>query len=111
MKDLCWRECVSKQDLINIFNEGKANRTTHSTKMNDSSSRSHLIFSVMVVASIKGKQISVGKLNLVDLAGSERSGKTDSNEDRFEEAKGINSSLLKLGKVMKELSDLKENKG
>lgn len=55
--------------------QGRENRKTGETKMNEGSSRSHSMFIITVEMSevIDGKQvIRVGKLNLVDLAGSER---------------------------------------
>ena len=54
---------------------GTSNRTTASTKMNATSSRSHSIFIVKVERqeTIDNKVTKrQGKLNLVDLAGSER---------------------------------------
>lgn len=60
--------------------KGKTNRSTASTLMNATSSRSHSIFTIIVEQSEKGpdgsEHIKVGKLNLVDLAGSERIAKT-----------------------------------
>jgi kinesin family member 3B len=54
---------------------GKKNRSVGATLMNQTSSRSHSIFTIVVECSDlddKGGHIRVGKLNLVDLAGSER---------------------------------------
>lgn len=94
--------------MTDIFNKGKVKRQTQSTAMNTNSSRSHMIFSVMVNISENGKDTLVGKLNLVDLAGSERSSKTGSTGERLREANGINSSLLALGIWMKDLAEEKE---
>ena len=61
---------LSKKLLI-----GLNNRVCQKTDMNDTSSRSHSIFTVYVetAQNIDGKtSIRAGKLNLVDLAGSER---------------------------------------
>jgi hypothetical protein len=45
---------------------------TRATKMNDSSSRSHLIFALMVDATNHQTRVrTIGKLSFVDLAGSE----------------------------------------
>ncbi len=43
--------------------------------MNDTSSRSHSIFTITIETS-QGEKVRVGKLNMVDLAGSERQSKT-----------------------------------
>jgi hypothetical protein len=55
--------------------------------MNQDSSRSHSIFTIVVETSEAkddGSQaIKVGKLNLVDLAGSERQSKTGASGDRY----------------------------
>lgn len=63
--------------------QGKKRRTTASTNMNETSSRSHGIFMIriecqdMINTDADGNTIvRVGKLNLVDLAGSERQEKT-----------------------------------
>jgi hypothetical protein len=69
--------------------------------MNAVSSRSHLIFSILVEAkNITTGVASVGKLTLVDLAGSERAGKTGATGDRLKEAQSINMSLSALGDVI-----------
>jgi kinesin family member 3B len=57
---------------------GKKNRSVGATLMNQTSSRSHSIFTIIVECADsdeRGDHIRVGKLNLVDLAGSERQGK------------------------------------
>jgi hypothetical protein len=80
-------------------------RHVASTAMNAESSRSHLIFSILVEA--RNKQTgaaSIGKLSLVDLAGSERQSKTHAEGDRLKEAKSINMSLSALGDVISKLA-------
>ena len=52
-------------------------RHVASTAMNAESSRSHLVFSIIVEAKNKATgAATLGKLTLVDLAGSERQSKT-----------------------------------
>ena len=68
-------------ELQKVLDQGVALRTVAETKMNDNSSRSHSIFSIVIEMSSQdphtGKELMrVGKLNLVDLAGSERQKKT-----------------------------------
>lgn len=68
-------------EIDSWMQRGKTNRSTASTLMNATSSRSHSIFTIIVEQSdnngVDGNEhIKVGKLNLVDLAGSERIAKT-----------------------------------
>jgi kinesin family protein 3/17 len=63
------------------MDKGNRSRVTGATLMNNTSSRSHSIFTVVTEmctrSEIDGKEhIRAGKLNLVDLAGSERQSKT-----------------------------------
>jgi kinesin family protein C1 len=60
-----------------IFEEGLSHRKVRKTAMNEASSRSHLVFSIIIDAyNLSTKVQTVGKLSFVDLAGSERSSKT-----------------------------------
>ena len=73
--------------------------------MNAESSRSHLVFSVLIeYTDLMNKKTNTGKLTLVDLAGSERVGKTGATADRLKEAQSINKSLSALGDVISALS-------
>jgi len=99
----------SKQEMRDVLEVGKKNRSTGATEMNQDSSRSHCIFSITAESSQfynDGEQhITVGKLNLVDLAGSERQSKTQSEGIRLTEAIKINLSLSCLGNVISSLVD------
>ncbi len=78
--------------------------------MNDQSSRSHSLFLMTVTQTNTNSQsVRSGKLYLVDLAGSEKVGKTGASGQTLNEAKGINLSLTTLGKVIKALTEGKDN--
>merc|ERR1719453_2753010 len=83
--------------------------------MNQESSRSHSIFTIVVETSEPAEnpkekpKIRSGKLNLVDLAGSERQGKTGATGDRLKEATKINLSLSALGNCISALVDGKSS--
>lgn len=94
-----------------VMEQGWKNRSVGATLMNDTSSRSHSIFTIhlerMETSTISDKEGSIckGKLNLVDLAGSERQAKTGATGDRLKEATKINLSLSALGNVISALVD------
>lgn len=71
--------------------DGLSRRKVRSTKMNAESSRSHLIFSILIdAANVNTGVRTVGKLSFVDLAGSEKSSKTGVDKQGQEEANAIN---------------------
>lgn len=91
---------------------GGASRVTGSTLMNDFSSRSHAIFSLL----LEQRDITSGlrrfsKFHLVDLAGSERAKRTGAVAGRFKESVNINQGLLALGNVISALGDDKRRIG
>ena len=106
------RAAGSPQDVLSHFDEGNGVRKVGSTKMNAESSRSHLVFNIMIEVNNKttGKT-SMGKLTLVDLAGSERVGKTGADAERLREAQSINRSLAALGNVINALSTAEAEDG
>ena len=80
-------------------------RTTHATKANDTSSRSHAITQIKIQE--QGVK-NCGKLLLVDLAGSERAQDCQSNnKDRQAEGAEINQSLLGLKECIRSLDQAK----
>ncbi|KAI0016081.1 P-loop containing nucleoside triphosphate hydrolase protein [Xylariomycetidae sp. FL0641] len=86
-------------DLIQLAMDS---RTTSSTVMNDSSSRSHLVIRFRIrketLAGRDTGNVTVGTLHLVDLAGSERSAAMGSEGVSLDEGKSINLSLSNLNR-------------
>merc|ERR1711998_70917 len=84
------QEVKDLADMQDTWEKCNASRHVGSTKMNAESSRSHLLFSILIHTKNKmtGK-VSTGKLSLVDLAGSERASKTGATADRLKEAQSI----------------------
>lgn len=102
----------SVSEIDRLMQEGNGKRKVGATRMNQTSSRSHSIFSIVVETSevdenTNEPKIRVGKLNLVDLAGSERQSKTGATGERLEEATKINLSLSALGNVISALVESK----
>ncbi|OAF67291.1 hypothetical protein A3Q56_04968 [Intoshia linei] len=96
-------------DTMNVLKIGALIRTTASTNMNKSSSRSHAIFTIhlKIVQSCEStiKATYTSKFNFVDLAGSERLKRTGAIGDRRKEGISINLGLLALGNVISALGD------
>lgn len=111
VKDLSTFVVKSPEDMMEVFNEGTVNRHVRATNMNDTSSRSHSIFTVTIESSEMGQDgkshIKVGKLNIVDLAGSERMDKTGASGEGAKEGIKINLSLSTLCHVISSLTDPK----
>jgi len=91
-------------DGYNILRRGSSKRKTASTKLNDVSSRSHAIFTILLYKKISDDKFTVSKMNLVDLAGSENISRSGATNQRAKEAGSINQSLLTLGRVINSLS-------
>ena len=100
-RNLSVHPVTSEEEALNLLFLGDTNRAIGETEMNQSSSRSHCIFTVMIEARRSGSDTVVrSKLNIVDLAGSERVHKTSSTGQTLSEAKYINSSLFFLEMVI-----------
>jgi len=111
VKDLSTFVVKTPADMLKVFDEGTMQRHVGSTNMNEHSSRSHTVFTIIVESSMTDKEgethVKVGKLNIVDLAGSERQAKTGATGDRLKEATKINLSLSTLCHVISSLTDPK----
>lgn len=95
---------MTEQNYKDLLNVGLKKRVTAETKMNDKSSRSHVIITVKLTQNENGVK-KISQVNLVDLAGSEWNKKTESIGMRFEEAKAINRSLMQLSLCLYNLSE------
>ena len=105
IKGIVTKEINSVDEAMEVFSLGNKARHVGSTKMNAESSRSHLIFAILIEnKDLTTHKTSLGKLSLVDLAGSERVGKTGATKERLKEAQSINKSLSALGDVISSLS-------
>ncbi|XP_047669452.1 kinesin heavy chain isoform X1 [Tachysurus fulvidraco] len=96
----------SPEEMMEVIDDGKANRHVAVTNMNEHSSRSHSIFLI----NIKQEHLDTahkltGKLYLVDLAGSEKVSKTGAAGTVLDEARMINKSLSALGNVISALAE------
>eukprot|EP01083_Nonionella_stella_P054927 144964_1 len=91
---------------LNQLFVGDTNRVMCRTPSNDTSTRSHCIFTIYIESrEAHGDKIRNSKLHFVDLAGSERVSKTGVSGRILEEVKFINSSLHHLARVIVALQD------
>ena len=96
------------RDILRLMEQGNDLRTTASTNMNDTSSRSHAIFTITFVQAgyLEGMPHETeSKIHLVDLAGSERANATGATGQRLKEGAHINKSLVTLGSVISALAE------
>lgn len=101
------------EELHEWSDEAEQLRRVRRTGLNEQSSRSHLIFALIIEQTeIKTKKVKVGKLSLVDLAGSERAEKTNvdgltaaEREAMIKEGLAINQSLTQLKNVFRVLGE------
>lgn len=100
--------------VMSLLQLGNRRRTTESTNANQTSSRSHAIFQIMLNSKDKlsntENEVFCGKLSLIDLAGSERGTVTENRGIRLREGAKINTSLLALANCINALGD-KTKKG
>ncbi len=110
IKDLTDLPVKNYNELLRCMRLGDNNRTTASTKMNDTSSRSHAVFTIMLKQihhdlSTDSTTERLARIRLVDLAGSERAKATEATGARLREGSNINKSLTTLGRVIAALAD------
>ncbi|ROT41361.1 kinesin-II 85 kDa subunit [Sodiomyces alkalinus F11] len=115
VEDLAKLVVTSFQEIEHLMDEGNKARTVAATNMNETSSRSHAVFTLMVTQKkmdldTKMEMEKVAKISLVDLAGSERATSTGATGARLKEGAEINRSLSSLGRVISALADLSTGK-
>ncbi|XP_040408927.1 kinesin-like protein KIF6 isoform X2 [Cygnus olor] len=94
MKNLSLQQANNEEEALNLLFLGDTNRMIAETPMNQTSTRSHCIFTIHISSKEPGSAtIRHSKLHLVDLAGSERVAKTGVGGRLLTEAKYINLSL------------------
>ncbi|XP_017268937.1 kinesin-like protein KIF14 isoform X2 [Kryptolebias marmoratus] len=110
--DLSANVVSSYNDIKGWLELGNKQRATAATGMNDKSSRSHSVFTLVMTQMktefVEGEEHDhsiTSRINLVDLAGSERCNSAQTSGDRLKEGASINKSLLTLGKVISALSE------
>lgn len=115
VEDLAKLVVSSFQEIENLMDEGNKARTVAATNMNETSSRSHAVFTLMLTQKkmdleTKMEMEKQAKISLVDLAGSERANSTGATGARLKEGAEINRSLSTLGRVIAALADLSTGK-
>lgn len=111
VEDLSKLAVTSYQDIHDLIDEGNKARTVAATNMNETSSRSHAVFTIFFTQQRHDKMTDlntekVSKISLVDLAGSERADSTGAKGTRLKEGANINKSLTTLGKVISALAEV-----
>ncbi|XP_075982848.1 kinesin-like protein 3A isoform X1 [Anticarsia gemmatalis] len=98
---------TSTMETMMVLERGSSGRVTGSTAMNQASSRSHAVFTIVIAKESRTDKnlATTSKFHLVDLAGSERIKKTKASGERLKEGVKINQGLLALGNVISALGD------
>uniref|UniRef100_A0A670IE02 Kinesin-like protein 6 n=1 Tax=Podarcis muralis TaxID=64176 RepID=A0A670IE02_PODMU len=98
--------CDSYAQIERLMEQGTKIRTTASTSMNATSSRSHMVITIQFKQIFLREDITKQSIiNLVDLAGSERQKSSGSEGDRLREGSRVNLSLTTLGNVISALAE------
>uniref|UniRef100_A0A8B9JEW3 plus-end-directed kinesin ATPase n=1 Tax=Astyanax mexicanus TaxID=7994 RepID=A0A8B9JEW3_ASTMX len=115
VEDLSKLAVTSYTDIADLMDAGNKARTVAATNMNETSSRSHAVFTIVFTQRKHDTETDlstekVSKISLVDLAGSERADSTGAKGTRLKEGANINKSLTTLGKVISALAESKKKK-
>ncbi|TFK43113.1 kinesin-like protein [Crucibulum laeve] len=103
-------------EMMTLMDEGNKARTVAATNMNETSSRSHAVFTLLLTMKRHDVDTNldtekVSRISLVDLAGSERANSTGATGQRLKEGANINKSLTTLGKVISALAMASQSDG
>ncbi|KAF8659518.1 hypothetical protein AX16_001817 [Volvariella volvacea WC 439] len=109
VEDLSKLVVNSYDEMMTLMDEGNKARTVAATNMNETSSRSHAVFTLLLTMKKHDAETNmdtekVSRISLVDLAGSERANSTGATGQRLKEGANINKSLTTLGKVISSLA-------
>ncbi|KAM6924748.1 kinesin-like protein KIF1B isoform 9-T9 [Xenentodon cancila] len=115
VEDLSKLAVTSYTDIADLMDAGNKARTVAATNMNETSSRSHAVFTIVFTQKKHDSETDlstekVSKISLVDLAGSERADSTGAKGTRLKEGANINKSLTTLGKVISALAEVSKKK-
>ncbi|XP_023388431.1 kinesin-like protein KIF1B [Pteropus vampyrus] len=115
VEDLSKLAVTSYTDIADLMDAGNKARTVAATNMNETSSRSHAVFTIVFTQKKHDAETNlstekVSKISLVDLAGSERADSTGAKGTRLKEGANINKSLTTLGKVISALAEVSKKK-
>uniref|UniRef100_A0A8B9JE50 plus-end-directed kinesin ATPase n=1 Tax=Astyanax mexicanus TaxID=7994 RepID=A0A8B9JE50_ASTMX len=115
VEDLSKLAVTSYTDIADLMDAGNKARTVAATNMNETSSRSHAVFTIVFTQRKHDTETDlstekVSKISLVDLAGSERADSTGAKGTRLKEGANINKSLTTLGKVISALAEVSKKK-
>ncbi|KAG2171295.1 hypothetical protein INT43_002917 [Umbelopsis isabellina] len=116
VEDLSRLVVNSFEDINHLMDEGNKARTVAATNMNETSSRSHAVFTIFLTqrrhdVATKLNTEKVARISLVDLAGSERANSSGATGARLKEGANINRSLTTLGKVIAALAEQSQHEG
>ena len=98
-KNFNYVEVESKEEIIKYYFDSVKKRRVGATKCNSESSRSHFL-NFISIKTVSDDEIRRGEVVFVDLAGSERLKRSQVENERLDEMKKINSSLLSLRNVI-----------
>ncbi|XP_024916366.1 kinesin-like protein KIF1C isoform X2 [Cynoglossus semilaevis] len=115
VEDLSKLAVTDFNDIQDLMDAGNKARTVAATNMNETSSRSHAVFTIVFTQKRRDQMTSldtekVSKISLVDLAGSERADSSGAKGTRLKEGANINKSLTTLGKVISALAEMQSSK-